>query len=70
MTKTEEAWLPQHPNVVTNLLKIWVSESFQDRHRKVVSNCALKYGLHYLDGFISRPWVPKNPTKSLIRIRK
>ena len=36
MTKTEETWLPQHPTVVTNLLKIWVSESFQDRHRKVV----------------------------------
>ena len=32
-----ETWLPQHPTVVTNLLKIWVSESFQDRHRKVVS---------------------------------
>ncbi len=36
MTKTEETWLPQHPSVVTNLLKIWVSEPFQDRHRKVV----------------------------------
>lgn len=37
MTETEPTWLPQHPTIVTNLLKIWVSESFQDRHRKVVS---------------------------------
>ena len=33
----EETWLPKHPQVVTNLLKIWVSESFQERHRKIVS---------------------------------
>ena len=34
----DDDWLPKHPpGVITNLLKIWVAESFQERHKKVVS---------------------------------
>ncbi|XP_048245320.1 transformation/transcription domain-associated protein-like isoform X4 [Haliotis rufescens] len=32
-----EEWLPKHSQVVTQLLKIWVSDSFQERHKKVDS---------------------------------
>ena len=36
----DDDWLPKHPpGVITNLLKIWVAESFQERHKKVVSRC-------------------------------
>ncbi|KAI0213609.1 Transformation/transcription domain-associated protein [Lamellibrachia satsuma] len=32
----DDDWLPKHPpGVITNLLKIWVAESFQERHKKV-----------------------------------
>ena len=36
LVNKDDDWLPQHPQVVTNLLKIWVSEGFQDRHKKIV----------------------------------
>lgn len=36
LVNKDDEWLPQHPQVVTNLLKIWVSDSFQDRHKKIV----------------------------------
>ncbi|XP_041366452.1 transformation/transcription domain-associated protein-like [Gigantopelta aegis] len=33
----DDDWLPNHSQVVTQLLKIWVSEGFQERHKKVDS---------------------------------
>ena len=46
-TRHDDAWLPKHSNVVTTLLKIWVSDTFQDRHRKIVSGiCGYKVQLH------------------------
>lgn len=37
MVNFDEEWLPQQSVVVTNLLKIWVKENFQEKHKKIVS---------------------------------
>ena len=37
MTRKDDDWLQNQTQLVTNLLKIWVSEPFQERHRKIVS---------------------------------
>ncbi|XP_060086157.1 transformation/transcription domain-associated protein-like [Ylistrum balloti] len=35
LVRHEEAWLSQHPAIVTSLLQLWKSEAFQDRHNKL-----------------------------------
>ena len=42
MVIKDDDWLQQQTQLVTNLLKIWVSEPFQDRHKKIVSALTLK----------------------------
>ncbi|XP_065923524.1 transformation/transcription domain-associated protein isoform X7 [Magallana gigas] len=37
LTRFEEAWLSQHAVIITNLLTIWKSEGFIERHKKVDS---------------------------------
>ncbi len=39
----QDDWLAQHRQLVINLLKIWVSTDFQERHRKVVSTHILPF---------------------------
>ena len=41
LSQMNNDWLPQQPQLVTSLLKIWVSENFQERHRKIVSSLPL-----------------------------
>ena len=33
----DEAWLPKHSDMVKSLLTVWVSDTFHDRHKSVVS---------------------------------
>ena len=33
----DEDWLSRRPQIVTTLLKIWVSDEFQERHKQIVS---------------------------------
>ena len=47
----DDDWLPKHPpGVITNLLKIWVAESFQERHKKVVSR---NFVIHHCKSVLS-----------------
>jgi transformation/transcription domain-associated protein len=37
LVKKDENWLPQHQPVATNLLRIWISDMFAEKHKKVDS---------------------------------